>query len=133
MKDYKKILENLIDIVSRENASDLHLSPNRKPFIRVDSQLIALENQDELTKEDMFNIVKSIVSEEKLEKIMNAEEIDFAYSYNDKIRLRSTAYIQSGGINLAFRVIQEIRELDTLNLPDVLGKFARKEIGRAHV
>lgn len=129
MKDYKKILHNLIDIIERENASDLHLSPNRKPFMRVDGQLIALENHDVLSKEDMFNMVKSIVSEEKLTKIMNAEEIDFAYSYRDETRLRSTAYVQSDGINLTFRVIQEIRELNTLKLPEILGDFTKKEQG----
>ncbi len=129
MKDYKKLLHNLMMTIDRENASDLHLSPNRKPIMRVEGELINIETHDILTKEDTFGILKSIVSEEKVEKVMNAEEIDFSYSFNNELRLRSTAYIQSGGVNLAFRVIQKIRELDELNLPDILKTFAKKQQG----
>lgn len=128
MKDYKNILHNLILILGRENASDLHLAPGRKPIMRVDAELIPIESQDALTKEDTFGLLKEIVTEEKLSQVMNMEEIDFAYSFDD-LRLRATAYIQSGGINLAFRVIQSVRELEDLNLPEILKKFANKEQG----
>lgn len=127
--DYKKMLENLLLAVERENASDLHLSPGRKPIMRIEGELISLEQRDMLTKEDTFGILKAIVNEENLKKVMNIEEIDFAYSYHDELRLRSTAYVQSGGINLTFRVIQEVREMSELNLPPVLEAFTKKEQG----
>lgn len=123
------MLENLLLTVERENASDLHLSPGRKPIMRVETELIPLANRDVLTKEDTFGILKEIVNEEKLTKVMNLEEIDFSYAFGDTLRLRSTAYIQSGVINLNFRVIQEVRELSELNLPPVLETFAQKEQG----
>lgn len=130
MKDHKKILHNLMLIIRRENGSDLHLSPNRKPVMRVDGELISIETEDVLTKQDTFQILKEIVSEEKLSQVMNLQEIDFAYAFDEAdLRLRSTAYIQSGGINLTFRVIQEIKELNELNLPEVLEQFTGKEQG----
>ncbi len=131
MKDYKKILHDLMFVVARENASDLHLAPNRKPFIRVDTELIPLETHEVLTKEDTYGILSVIVSSEKLEKIKHKEEIDFAYSdkNNLDLRLRSTAYIQTEGINLTFRVIQKIKELDSLNLPPILNEFTNKTQG----
>lgn len=128
-KDYKQLLENLLLTVERENASDLHLSPGRKPIMRVEGELISLESRDVLVKEDTFGILKTIVNEENLTKVMNIEEIDFAYSFKDSLRLRSTAYIQGGDINLTFRVIQEVRELSELNLPQVLEQFTKKEQG----
>jgi len=127
--DYKQLLENLMLTVQRENASDLHLSPGRKPIMRVEGELIPLVNRDELTKEDTFGMLKEIVNQSNLEKIKNLEEIDFAYSFHDELRLRSTAYVQSGGINLTFRVIQNVREMDELNLPEVLKQFTEKEQG----
>lgn len=128
--DYKSLIEGLLLTVQRENASDLHLSPDRKPMMRVEGELIPLANRDTLTKEDTFGILKEIVPEEKLQQVLNIEEIDFAYSFHDgQLRLRSTAYIQSGGINLTFRVIQQVREMDELNLPDVLKAFTEKEQG----
>lgn len=127
--DYKNMLENLLLTVERENASDLHLSPNRKPTMRVEGELIPLANRDELTKEDTFGLLKEIVNEEKLQQVLNIEEIDFSYSFHDELRLRSTAYIQSGGINLTFRVIQKVREMEDLNLPSVLKQFTEKKQG----
>ena len=127
--NYKQLLENLLLTVERENASDLHLSPNRKPIMRVEGELITLEAREVLSKEDTFGILKEIVNEEKLTKVMNLEEIDFSYSFHDELRLRSTAYVQSGGINLTFRVIQEVREMSELNLPEILNQFTQKEQG----
>ena len=127
--DYKQFLENLFLTLGRENASDLHLSPGRKPIMRVEGELIPLTNREVLTKEDTFGILKSIVTEENLTKVMNIEEIDFAYSYKDELRFRATAYVQSAGINLTFRVIQEVRELSELNLPPILESFTQKEQG----
>ncbi len=129
MNDYKQLLHNLLLIVDRENASDLHLSPERKPIMRVEGELIPLANHEVLTQDDTFGILKSIVNEEQLEKVKNLEEIDFAYGFEDRLRLRSTAYIQSGSINLAFRVIQHVRPLDELNLPPALKEFTQKEQG----
>jgi twitching motility protein PilT len=128
MKNYKELLNNLMLTLQRESASDLHLSPARKPMMRIHGEIIPLAARDILTKEDTFNLLKEIVSEADLTKVMNIEEIDFAYSYQD-MRLRATAYIQSGGINLTFRVIQEVRELSELNLPHVLEQFTKMEQG----
>ncbi|MFT6361292.1 MAG: twitching motility protein PilT, partial [Candidatus Paceibacteria bacterium] len=129
MNDYKKLLENLLITVERENASDLHLSPGRKPIMRVETELIPLANREALTKEDTVGLLKELVSEEKLAQVMNKQEIDFAYSFHGKLRLRSTAYVQSGRVNLTFRVIQEVREMNELNLPQVLEQFTKKEQG----
>jgi twitching motility protein PilT len=128
MKNYRELLNNLMLTLQRENASDLHLSPARKPMMRIHGEIIPLAAREVLTKEDTFNLLKEIVSEADLAKVMNIEEIDFAYSYQD-MRLRATAYIQSGGINLTFRVIQEVRELNELNLPQVLEQFTKMEQG----
>ena len=132
MKDYTKLIHDLILVVARENASDLHLAPERKPFMRVDGELIPMEQFDKLTKEDTFGILSVIVQADKLEKIKRREEIDFAYHYEEgdlNVRLRASAYIQTKGINIAFRVLQEIRELSELNLPEILADFTKKTQG----
>ncbi len=128
-ENYKQLLENLLLTVQRENASDLHLSPGRKPIMRIEGELIPLANRDALTKEDTFNILREIVNEDKLHQVMNLEEIDFSYAFGENMRLRSTAYVQSGGINLTFRVIHEVREFHDLNLPPILEAFTQKEQG----
>lgn len=128
-KDYKKNLENLFLMVERENASDLHLSPDRKPVMRVEGELISLVTRETLTKEDTFSFLKELVTEDQLAKVMNIQEVDFAYSFHNDLRLRCTAYVQSGGINITFRVIQKVRTMEELNLPHILDIFTKKEQG----
>src|SRR5690606_25454715 len=84
---------------------------------------------DPLTAEDTFNILKSIVDAEQLTQVMNKEEIDFSYTFNQTTRLRSTAYVQQGMVNLTFRVIQEVQGFEELHLPDILKAFTEKEQG----
>lgn len=128
--NYIQFLEELLINVQRENASDLHLSPGRKPMMRIEGELIPLVNREALTEQDTIGILKEIVNEEQLQKIRNIEEIDFAYSsLNNSLRLRSTAYIRGGVVNLAFRVLREVQDFDELHLPQALAEFAEKEQG----
>jgi twitching motility protein PilT len=129
MDTYREMIHNLFLVVEREHASDLHLAPGRKPIMRVDGELIPLANREDLKQEDTFGMLKSIVTEEQLKKVLAREEIDFAYDFTDKIRLRATAFVQEGKINLTFRVIQAVRDFDTLGLPDILKTFTEKEQG----
>lgn len=127
--DYKDMLHSFLLVVERESASDLHLSPHRKPIMRVEEELIPLANYEALTEEDTFGILKSIVSEKQIQDVVNREEIDFSYKLNEKTRLRSTAYVQEGKISISFRVIQEVQSFETLNLPEALKNFAQREQG----
>jgi twitching motility protein PilT len=129
MKDYKDLLHSLLLVVERENASDLHLAPGRKPMMRVNGELIPLTNRDDLSQQDTFEMLKAIVSEEQMQQVIDRVEIDFAYKLNEKTRLRSTAYVQEGGVSITFRVIQEVRAFDELNLPEILKTFTDREQG----
>ena len=129
MNDYKKLLHGLLLLVERENASDLHLAPRRKPVMRVNGELITLERRDILTEDETFGILKTLVNEKQLQRIVDREEIDFSYHFNDATRLRCTAYVQEGMISTTFRVIQEIRDFDELNLPDILKSFTNVKQG----
>lgn len=128
-QDYKKMLHDFLLVVERENASDLHLSPKRKPIMRINGELIPLVSRDDLTEEDTFGMLKEIINEDELKQVIDREEIDFSYKFNDNIRLRSTAYVQQGMVNITFRVIQEVQDFDELNLPEILKTFTQKEQG----
>lgn len=126
---YSTQIESLLDIVFQNGASDLHLSVGRHPFIRVSGSLNEVANYPELTADDMVGIVTLMAGQEKSAKLANLEEIDFAYNYGDKLRLRGNAYIQSGKITLALRTIEKIKTLTDLKLPQVLLQFTRAKQG----
>lgn len=128
-KDHTQELNDLLDIVSKENASDLHLAAGRKPHIRVNNELIPLANRDELSKVDMHELLKLLVSADKVDDLAEKTEIDFSYEHREDLRLRGNAYMQSDAITIALRSIEPVRELAELNLPELLKEFAFKQQG----
>lgn len=126
--DYQKEFTNLLDIVSQENASDLHLAAGRKPHIRVHGELLPLANKEVLTKVDTLEFLKLLVPAEKVEKLANKTEVDFSYEYK-KLRLRGNAYLKEDSISIALRAIEEVKNLEDLNLPESLKQFTKKQQG----
>ena len=127
--DYNKELEELILTVIRENGSDLHLGAGRVPAIRVAGELVFLQKHPVIGKEDMVGFLKVILDEKKFNKFIEEQELDFSYDFQGKARLRGNAFVQKGLINIALRLIPQVKTLAELNLPDIIGDLARKKQG----
>lgn len=127
--DYKKEIEDLVNLILKEGASDLHLSSGRMPIIRVSGNLIPLIKKPILTEADMkgfSGVFLTPVSRELLEKEKN---VDFSYSLTNA-RFRGNIYFHQGTISIALRLIpKSIRTLAELNLPPILETFTRKSQG----
>lgn len=124
------MLDDLIEAVIREGASDLHLAEGREPIIRVSGQLIPLSGKNPLTAnnlQDFFNVFLSPDSKALFEKNL---QIDFSYNYRDQARFRGNGFIRQGKKSIALRHIPNvIKNLQELNLPDTLEIFTRKKQG----
>ncbi len=127
--EYKKKLDDLILIVTREGGSDLHLGTDRLPTIRVSTQLISLVKEKPLSRGDMEGILEEILGKEKLKKFMEDQEVDFAYDFRGEARLRGNAFFQKGLISMAFRLVPVVKEIGKLNLPPILGDLTRAKQG----
>lgn len=130
--DYARELDELLDIVIKESASDLHLSEGRKPTIRVTGELVTLIRKDEVTGEYITGILNVLLkrSPHLLEHFQKENEVDFAYSHGQGNRFRGNAFVQQGHTSIALRLIPNIiKQLADLNLPPALEQFARKQQG----
>lgn len=128
--DYSTELNDLVDIVIKEGASDLHLSEGRHPTIRVSGQLVPLVRKKALTTEDTKAILKELMPAEFVKIFLEKKEIDFSFSVDGKARFRGNAYFQQGHISIALRFIpKNSRTFDELKLPPVLADFARRKQG----
>lgn len=125
------MLNDLIEIVIKENGSDIHLSEGRIPVLRVSGDLIPLTNKKEVSREDMVKILGELLSDGNKEIFKKKQQVDFSYSYkNDQVRFRGNAFIQKGKYSLALRLIpSKIRTIAELNLPPVIEMFSRKKQG----
>lgn len=130
MADYKKMLEDLIDTIIRENGSDLHFAVGRYPSIRVTGELIPLVKQSVLTQEDVLGMLEILLGDkEKYERFLKNQEIDFSYTFKQDTRLRGNAFFQRGKAGVALRLIPKVKTFEELGLPPLLAEYSRKKQG----
>ncbi|MEK9209312.1 MAG: PilT/PilU family type 4a pilus ATPase [Patescibacteria group bacterium] len=130
MDNYQKELNELLLVVAREGASDLHLSVGRYPTLRIAGKLTPLLKKPILTPKDTEGVVFSMLSEERRGRFLEERELDFSFVLEDKIRLRCNIFFQRGFVAAAFRLIPiKIKTLEELNLPPMLADFVRKKQG----
>lgn len=127
--EYKKIFEELIDTLMREEGSDLHLATGRFPAIRINGELIFLLNRSAIYIEDMAGIVQAILSPEHYKHFMETQELDFSYEYQGTVRLRGNVFVQQSKYVMVLRLIPHVKTLQELNLPPILADFARRRQG----
>ena len=119
--DIKELLEATI----KYKASDLHLLVGRPPVWRVDGELIRLKDYSQLlAKTEVEEMIKSILTPAQEKIFTNKKELDFSFSYLDKIRFRVNIYHQQSLPSLAARAIANvIPSLSDLHLPPVLNRI----------
>lgn len=127
--DYVKDLSSLVDLVIKEGASDLHISEDRPPIVRVSGQLIPLTKHAPFDRAALEKMLDSVIPNSKKEIFKKRRGIDFAYMHNGD-RFRSHAFFQQGKMCLAMRSIpRKIRTLAELNIDENLESFARRQAG----
>ncbi len=127
--DYKKLFEELVETLIREDGSDLHLSAGRYPAVRINGELTFLMSRAELTQKDLDGILKAVLSDLQYERFIKEQGIDFSFEHKETIRLRGNAFIQQGKFVAVFRLIPKVKTLAELNLPASLAEFAKKRQG----
>lgn len=130
MKDYSKEIEELVIAVTKEGASDLHLSVGRHPSIRVSGSLIPIIKKPILTPEDTLGIAMEILNDENKQLLLEQREVDFSYAPASNVRFRGNAFFQRGMVGLALRLIpMKVPTIKELNLPEQLADFVHKKQG----
>ncbi len=122
-------LDTLIDLVIKEDASDLHISEDRVPFLRVSGQLVPLTKYKKFSRAEMENILKGTLSDLKNDTLKTAQSADFSYEHRSE-RFRAHVFIEQRRICMALRHIpKKISSIAELNLPESLLNFARLKSG----
>ena len=106
-------------------ASDLHLTAGARPAVRIHGGLVALEDFPILGPTVIQRVMYGAITQAQREKFEELLELDFAYSLPGRSRFRVNMYKQRDAIGAAFRVIPyEIKELEDLGVPPIIGNFA---------
>ena len=110
-------------------ASDLHIKAGSPPVIRVDGELVLLD-EPPMTPEDTKDVAASIMTDKQIRRFSEHNEIDFAYSSSSLGRFRVNVFRQRGSISIAMRqVATKIPTFEELHLPDIIKRLALEPRG----
>lgn len=107
-----------------QKASDLHISPEQPPILRIDGDIAPMKDSAVLTPEQTKEFIYSVMTKEQQSLFEKNLELDFALEVKDIARFRVNAFHQAKGIAAAFRVIPtNVPTIDELQLPPVFKKL----------
>lgn len=113
-------LFELLKLAVQRQASDLHLTANSPPLLRIDGELIPVGEQ-KLSPEDTKAMIFQILSPRQKEILEGKYSVDLSYSLEGVSRFRLNAYYQKGSVTAVFRRLSgKICTLGELNLPESL-------------
>ncbi len=122
-------ISELLEKLVKQGGSDLHISSNLPPAIRVDGKLKRLDYPP-LAPEDVENLLFPMLSNEQRRRLEQDWELDFSYGIEGLGRFRVNFYKDKGNYAAAFRTItSQVPSFDKLGLPDIVRTTAEKPRG----
>jgi twitching motility protein PilT len=116
--------EALIQLVE-SGGSDLHLTTGAAPAMRINGELVQLDDMPKLTPLETQRVIYAMLTQKQREKFEENLELDLAYAVPGRSRFRVNVYRQRESVGAAFRVIPyEIKPLEDLGVPPVVNNFA---------
>ena len=100
----KPTMEQLLRQLVEQGATDLHLTGNQPPHLRVDDRLVATDHAS-LSGDDVKELAYSLISPERVERFERWKELDFAFSVEGLARFRANYFIQQGYVGAAIRML----------------------------
>ncbi|MFB9145204.1 PilT/PilU family type 4a pilus ATPase [Halomonas alkalicola] len=129
----KEWLYQLLDIMVQKEASDLLISVNAPPTLKMAGKLTPLGDQG-LSVAQVDELVSASIPEAVMARFQVEREANFALSLRDKGRFRVSAFQQRNQKAMVIRRIAfEIPHLEELSLPPVLGELANNKRGLVFV
>jgi len=123
-------LSELLKKMSDMSASDLHLTTNTPPQVRVDGHLRPLTEFPSLTAADTKQLAYSVLTDTQKHRFEEQLEIDFSFGIKGLARFRGNIFNQRGAVGAVFRAIPyEIKTFDALALPVVVKTLCDKPRG----
>ena len=109
-----------LEILWDQKGSDLLLAGDSAPRIRVSGKLRPVEGAPMLSGAEIDSLVRTLLTPSQRETLDVEQDVDFAFSWMDRARLRGSAFTQRGETALALRMIpSRVPSFTELDLPPV--------------
>jgi twitching motility protein PilT len=123
-------LDDLLKVAVQRGASDLHLKVGSSPVMRIDGELVQMQEKERVSPADLAAAIEKMMNSGQLEKFKLKHDADLAYSVAGLGRFRVNVFQQRSSVGIVFRIIpMRILTIKDLNLPVVLEKMSMESRG----
>src|SRR6266478_4134800 len=122
-------LSDLLKRMLELGGSDLHLTTNSPPQVRVHGSLQPLDIP-QLSPADTKQLAYSVMTDAQKHRFEENLELDFSFGIKGLARFRANVFMQRGAVAAVYRTIPyEIRSFKDLGLPPVIAGICDKPRG----
>ena len=124
-----KFISDLLRLMAARNGSDLFLTADFPPAIKVDGKVTRVSPQP-LTGQHTLALARSVMNERQASEFERTKECNFAISPSGAGRFRVNAFMQQGHVGMVLRTIpQVLPTIDGLGLPAVMKEISMAKRG----
>ncbi|HTO58414.1 MAG TPA: hypothetical protein VMJ74_11495, partial [Pseudomonadales bacterium] len=122
-------ITQLLTFAHQQGASDVHLSSDEPPMLRLHGDMKRLEHPP-LNAEEVHHMCFDIMSDVLRKTFDETHDVDFSFELGDIARFRVNVFRQRKGEAACFRLIpSKVMTMEQLGLPSVLREICDKEKG----
>ena len=122
-------IDELLEVVVRQDASDLHLCNELPPILRIDGELKQMR-YEKLEPSTSQRMIYDILTDEQIQRFETELELDCSYSLRNVARFRVNVFRDRGTVAAAMRLIpRKIPTIRDLGLPLIFEKLAKRPRG----
>ena len=121
-----ELLRKMTDL----GGSDLHLTTNSPPQVRVHGHLSPLDGYRPMTPAETKSLAYSVLTDAQKHRFEENLELDFSFGLKGMSRFRANLFNQKGAVGAVFRAIPyEIKSFEALGVPKVVADLCNKPRG----
>ncbi|NIV46902.1 MAG: type IV pili twitching motility protein PilT, partial [Gammaproteobacteria bacterium] len=122
-------LHQLLKAMIEKGGSDLHVTTNSPPQLRVDGRLQALK-MPPLSPPETKQLCYSVLTDAQKHRFEEHSELDLSFGVKGLSRFRANIFVQRGAVAGAFRAIPyKVMSIEELGLPKAITEIAKKPRG----
>ena len=124
-----KFINDLLKLMIGRNGSDLFITSDFPPAIKVDGKITKVSPQP-LNPAHTLALARSVMNDKQVAEFERTKECNFAISPPGVGRFRANAFIQQGKVGMVLRVIPStLPTIDSLGVPQVLKEVTMAKRG----
>jgi len=122
-------IEQALDRLLEVGGSDLLISCGSPPRLRRDGRLEALDDVL-LTPAAVEPMVRGLLDNAQWQELQSRRNVDFAFTWRERVRIRGNAYFQRGALAAAFRMLPlRIPTFEELGVPESVYRLIDRHQG----